>query len=86
MTYLTIPLSLAVILAINSFVLSWICLSVPDWLQYNSNGYPVKIGLWNVCIGPISFFSNYECTSWLKYPTKTPGKQNVQKSVNTQTA
>ena len=68
--------AVAVLLTINSFVFSWICFAVPDWLQYTSIGYPVRLGLWSVCIGPISYFSRYDCTPWSQYPTKIPGKKD----------
>jgi len=69
-----ISLSLAIFLAINSLVFSFICFSVPEWLQYDSNGFPIKLGLWDVCTSPITYFSKFSCISWKNYQLETPGK------------
>ena len=72
-TISNVSLYFALIANFNSLVFSLICFSVPDWLQYNSNGYPVKLGLWEICYSPISYFSKSSCYSWSNYQLETPG-------------
>ena len=69
-----ISLSLAIMLESCCLVFTFICFSVPDWLQYDLNGYPVKLGLWDVCTSPLTYFSKFSCTSWKNYQLETPGK------------
>ena len=73
LTFSKISLVFAVVLILNSLVFSLICFSVPDWLQYNYNGYPVKIGLWKICFGPITYFGRYSCNYWTHSQLETPG-------------
>lgn len=70
-----ISLSLAIFFTIISLVLSFISLSVSNWLQYDFNGYPIKLGLWNICTSPLTYFSKFSCTSWTAYQMETPGKK-----------